>query len=66
MDYTPFKLNCDYHFYVFFEDKCNIYFRSSSDEGLAMELKELMNICRQNLLHTQDLQKQAHDKGVKP
>ena len=25
-----------------------------------------MNICQQNLLHTQELQKRAHDKGVKP
>ena len=25
-----------------------------------------MNICQQNLLHAQELQKRAHDKGVKP
>lgn len=25
-----------------------------------------MNICRQNLLHTQNLQKQVHDKRIKP
>ena len=25
-----------------------------------------MNICCQNLLHIQDLQKQAHDKEIKP
>ena len=31
-----------------------------------MELKKLINICRQNLLHAQDLQKRSHDKGVKP
>ena len=30
-----------------------------------MELKELMNVCRQNLLYTKDLQKQSHDKEVK-
>ena len=30
-----------------------------------MELRELMNICRQNLLYAQNLQKQAHDKEVK-
>lgn len=30
-----------------------------------MELRELINICRQNLLHAQDLQKQTYDKGVK-
>ena len=31
-----------------------------------MELIELMNVCCQNLLHAQDLKKQAHDKEVKP
>lgn len=31
-----------------------------------MELGQLINICHQNLLHTQDLQKQANDKNVKP
>ena len=25
-----------------------------------------MNICQQNLLHAQELQKKVHDKGVKP
>ena len=25
-----------------------------------------MAVCQQNLYHTQELQKQAHDKGVKP
>ena len=31
-----------------------------------MESRELMNICHQNLLHAQNLQKQANDKGLKP
>ena len=31
-----------------------------------MELRELMNVCRQNLLHAQNFQKQTHNKGVKP
>ena len=31
-----------------------------------MEPKELINICRQNLIHDQDLQKQSYDKGLKP
>ena len=30
-----------------------------------MEWRELMNVSYQNLLHTQDLQKQAYDKSVK-
>lgn len=31
-----------------------------------MELRELINIYCQNLLHAQDFQKQVHDKGMKP
>ena len=30
-----------------------------------MKLRELMNICHQNLLHAQELQKQVHYKRVK-
>ena len=31
-----------------------------------MELRELMIVCRENLYHVQELQKQAYDKKVKP
>ena len=64
--HTPFELNFDYHPRVFFEDECDTRSRSSLVKGLVIELRELMNICRQNLLHAQNLQKQAHNKGVKP
>ena len=64
--HTPFELNCSYHPRVSFEDKCDACSRSSLAKGLAMELRELMNIYCQNLLYTQDLQKQAYNKGVKP
>ena len=63
--YTPFELNCGYHLWVFFKDKCDARSKSSIANGLAMELRELINVCRQKLLYTQDFQKQAHDKGVK-
>ncbi len=39
--------------------------RSRSANELAKKLRELMQVCCQNLLHTQELQKKAHDKGVK-
>ena len=55
MSYTPFELNCAYHPYVPFENEYNAYSRSSSAKKLAIELSELMNVCGQNLLHTQDL-----------
>ena len=63
--HTPYRLNCGYHPYISFENKCNARSRSSSAKGLATELRELINIYYQNLLHAQDLQKQVHDKGVK-
>ena len=66
MGHTLFEINCGYHPWVSFEDKCNVCFKSSLANRLAVELRELINVCRQNLLHTKDLQKQAYNKGVKP
>ena len=60
-----FKLNCGYHSCVSFKDECNPRSRSFLAKELAMKLRKLMNVCRQNLLHTLDFRKQAHDKGVK-
>ena len=64
--YTPFEFNCGYNPRVSFKDECDTRSRPSSADELATELRELMNICRQNFLHAQDLQKRAHDKGMKP
>ena len=64
--HTPFELNCGFHPQVSFEDDINLCSRSRSADELAKELRELMEICQQNLLHAQELQKKAHDKGVKP
>ena len=61
-----FELNCDFYPQVFFEDDVNPCSRSRSANKLANELRELINICQQNLLHAQKLQKRAHDKSVKP
>ena len=48
---TPFKLNCGYHPRVFFEENINLYSRSCLTNKLAEELKELMEVCYQNLLY---------------
>ncbi len=48
---TPFKLNCDYHPRVFFEEDVDSCSRSRSANKLAEELRELMEICCQNFLH---------------
>ena len=64
--HMPFKLNCGFHPQVFFKDDVDPHSRSRSADELAKELRELIEICQQNLLHAQKLQKRAHDKGVKP
>ena len=64
--HTSFELNCSFHPQVSFEDDVDPCSRSCSIAKLAKELKELMDICQQNLFHAQDLKKRAHDKGVKP
>ena len=43
--HTWFELNYGYHPWVFFENKYNAYSKSSSADGLAVELRELMNVC---------------------
>ncbi len=63
--HIPFELNCGYHARVSFEDDVDLRSRSRSANELAEELRELMEVCSQNLLYAQELQKRAHDKGVK-
>ena len=60
-----FKLNYDYHSQVSLKNKYDKHFRFFQANKLGTELRELINICCQNLLHAQDLQKQTYDKGVK-
>ena len=64
--YTPFKLNCGYHLCVSFEENTNPYFQSKTAKELSNELRELVTVCWENLHHAQELQKRAHNKGVKP
>ena len=50
-----FKLNYNYHLHVLFENDVNSHWRSCSTEKLAKELRDLISICQQNLLHVQEL-----------
>ncbi len=63
--HTLFKLNCGYHTRVSFEEDVDPQLRSRSTKKLAEELRELIEVCCQNLLHTQEMQKKARNKGVK-
>ncbi len=60
-----FELNCGYHPKVSFEEDVDPRSRSCSANKLVEELRELMEICCQNFLPAQELQKRAYDKGVK-
>ncbi len=63
--HTPFELNCGYHARVFFKEDVDPRSRFCSANKLVEELRELMEVCYQNLLYAQELQKKAYDKGVK-
>ncbi len=63
--YTPFELNCGYHPRVSFEENVDLRSYSRSANKLAEKLRELIEVCCQNLLHVQELQKKAYDKRVK-
>ena len=64
--HIPFKLNCGYHCWMSYEEDVNSYSKFKSANKLSKELRELIIVCRKNLYHTQELQKQAYNKGVIP
>ena len=64
--HTPFELNCEYHPHVSYVENLDPHSKSRTAEELSSELQELINMYQQNLHHAQKLQKQAHNKGVKP
>ena len=64
--HMPFELNCGYHPRMSYKEDVDPRSKSKSADELSAELRELMIVCRENLHHAQELQKRAHDKGVKP
>ena len=64
--HTPFELNYGYYPQMSYKEDVDLGFQSKSVNKLSAKLSELMIIYRENLHHTQELQKHAHDKGVKP
>lgn len=64
--HTPFELNCGYHTLVCYKEDIDPRFGFLSADELSSELRELMIVCQDNLFCTQELQKRAHNKGVKP
>ena len=64
--HTLFKLNCGYHSRMLYKKDVDPRYQSNSADKLSVELEELIIVCQENLDHTQELQNQTHDKGVKP
>ena len=65
-DHMLFELNCGYHPRVSFKEETDPCSQSKTADELSGELRKLMTVCRKNLYHAQELQKQAYDKGIKP
>ena len=66
ISHTPFELNCGYHPWMSYEVEVNSCSKLKSADKLSAELRKLIFVCQENLHHVQELQKQTHDKGVKP
>ena len=64
-DHTHFEFNYDYYPQMLYEEDVDPRSKSKLAEELLAELKELIIVCRKNFYHAQELQKQAHNKGVK-
>ena len=64
--HRPFELNCGYYPHFFFEEDTDPRSWSKTANKLSTKLQKLINICQENLHHAQELQKQAHNKDVKP
>ena len=64
--HTPFELNCGYHPRVLYKKDINSQSKSKVVDKLSIKLRNLIIICQKNLHHTQKLQEQAYNKGVKP
>ncbi len=63
--YTLFKLNYGFYPQVLFKKDNNSCFRSRLVNKLSDKLRELIEICYQNLFYVQELQKKVHNKEVK-
>ena len=50
---------------MLYKEEVDLYSQFKSADELSKELRELIVVCCENLYHAQELQKQAHDKGVK-
>ena len=64
--HTPFELNCSYHPCISFKEDTNLCSWLKSADELSAHPQDLITVCRKNIHHAQEFQKQAYNKGVKP
>lgn len=64
--YMAFELNCGYHFQTSYKENLGLRSQSKVVDKLAIELKELIAVYRENLQHVQKLPKQYHNKYANP
>ena len=50
---------------MFYKEDINSCSKSKLANKLLAKLRELITVCRKNLYHAQELQKQSHNKGIK-
>ena len=63
--FISFELNYGYHPRISFDKDTNFRSQSRSADKVSAKLQDLMTICQENFHHAQELQKRAHNKGVK-
>ena len=63
--HTLFELNCGYHSRVLSEKDVDLDSKSRFHDKLAQKLRKQIEICCQNLLYTQKLQKKTHNQKLK-
>ena len=64
--HMPFELNCGYYARILYKEKVNPRSQFKLADELSKEFRKLIIVYYENLHHTQELQKQANNKGVKP
>ena len=61
----PFELNCGYRPRVSYEEDVDPCFKYKWTDKFSAELQELIIACWENLRLAQELQKRAHDTGLR-
>ena len=53
--HMPFELNCGFHFQASYKEDINAHSQLKLADNLAIKLRELMVVCKENLQHADKL-----------